>query len=165
MRKNNGFTLMELLVILAIMSIILAVAVTALGKARYNWTLRGEANQFIMSVYKARGLAMKEEKIVKIHFDNPSSPRAYSLQVKQSTGYVSVPSTTHNLADQAIVTVSPAKDIVFYPDGRMFVEQATNNYVLSFIKVYVAQKTIPNHYIKIVLYPLGGIETSRHFVK
>lgn len=165
MRKNKGFTLMELLVILSIMGIILAVAATALGKAKYNWTLRGEANQFIMMVYKARGLAMKEEKIVKIHFDNTSNPRAYSLQVKQSTGYITVPRTTHNLADQAIITVIPEKDIVFFPDGRMFVEQATNNYVLSFIEVRVAQKTIPNHYIRIVLYPMGGIETSRHFVK
>ncbi len=165
MRNKKGFTLIELLVVLSIMGIILAVAATALGKAKYNWNLRGEANQFIMTVYKARGLAMKEEKLVRIHFDNASNPRSYEIQKKESTGFVPVPKTTHSLADQAIISLNPATDIIFFPDGRMVIQQGANNYILSFIEIRVAQKTIPNHYIRIILYPLGGIETTRHFVK
>jgi len=165
MRRNKGFTLVELLVAVAILGIMLAVAITALGKARHNWTLRGEINEFMMTFYRARALAMKDESIVRIHFDSISNPRRYWIQEKEGSLYIDVKKTSHSIPAQASYLINPQVDIVFLPDGRMVMEQGTGNYVLTFFTVRISMATIPQHYFQITLYPMGGVETTRHFVK
>ncbi len=162
--RNKGFTATEMIIVLAIVGLIAAFAVSSIGRAKYNWTLRGEANKFVMSIYKAKSMAMKEEKVTKIHLDSSSTPSKYYIEIKDPN-FKEVPNTENIIPSQAVFTLDPQKDILFLPDGRIMVENASTDWQMSIIHVKIALSSLSQHFVNVTIYPLGGIETSRHFVK
>ncbi|MDQ1349810.1 MAG: Prepilin-type N-terminal cleavage/methylation protein [Acidobacteriota bacterium] len=81
-KKNNGFTILELLITLVIVGIFAALSVsiarTAVARASFTTAI----NQFVSDFYFARQLAARENKYVAIVFNN--NGRSYTMRILNS---------------------------------------------------------------------------------
>jgi type IV fimbrial biogenesis protein FimT len=73
-RGSRGFTLMELMIVLAIAAVVLALGTPNFNEFRRNNRLTSTANDFLASVQLARGEAIKRQRIVSLCASN--NPRA-----------------------------------------------------------------------------------------
>jgi len=58
-RQSRGFTLIELMIVLAILGVILAIALPSFSEISLNTRLKAYANELVSSVYLARSEAIK----------------------------------------------------------------------------------------------------------
>ncbi len=164
--KSKGYTFLEVLLIIMIIGIIALITVNSLGKSRVNWTLRGEVNRTISIIYQAKAMASKDERIVRIRFDDPSNVRKYWLEEYDpaTATYVEALQNPVEVPAEAKIYLQPAyNEIYFYPEGKILASDGAN-LQMALIEIYVSLATNTSHYIKIRLYPLGALETERHFV-
>ena len=82
---NKGFTLVELMIVVAIMGLMLAVSIPAFGKFLQSWRLQGDASEIASSLRHARSLAVSKNINVIFIFDQ-SSGEYYKLQDKNGSG-------------------------------------------------------------------------------
>ena len=66
MDRQRGFTLLELLVAIAIVAVLTGTAIPAFGEMRRNAARTREVNQFVQGVHLARGEAMKRNGVVSL---------------------------------------------------------------------------------------------------
>ncbi len=166
-KQPRGLSFLEILVVLLIFGIITLMAINSLGRSRVNWTLRGEVNRMVSLIYRAKATAAKDEKIVRIRFDNPDSVNRYWLEEKKPTDntYIQLLKAPVEVPSQAKMYVSPPySEIYFYPDGKILVSSGTTAPTMDLVEIFVSLSSNTDHYIKIRLYPLGGLETQKHFV-
>ncbi|GEM_PF-2526746 len=164
--KNKGFSLLELLLVIMIIGVIALIAVNSLGKSRINWTLKGEVNRTVSLIYQAKALASKDERIVRIRFDDPSNVRKYWLEENDTINKTYFPVLQNPVevpAEAKIYLVPAYTEIYFYPEGKIMVSQGTSMQ-MDLVEIYVSLASNSNHYIKIRLYPLGAMETEKHFI-
>ncbi len=166
-REELGITFLEILVVVLIFGVITLIAVNALGKSRVNWTLRGEVNRVVSLIYRAKATAARDERVVRIRFDNPDSVTRYWLEEKNpgSNSYTQILKIPVEVPSQAKMYISPPySEIYFYPDGKIMVASGSAAPIMDIVEIFVSLSTNTDHYIKIRLYPLGALETQRHFV-
>lgn len=68
-KDNKGFTLVELMVVIALIAIMSAVAVPAVSERLVDMNLSGEARNLLAVLQKARLIAAKENNFVVVAFD------------------------------------------------------------------------------------------------
>ena len=163
----EGISFLEILVVVLIFGVITLMAVSALGRSRVNWTLRGEVNRMVSLIYRAKATAAKDERVVRIRFDNPDSVTKYWLEERDPANneYVQLLKLPVEVPSQAKMYISPPySEIYFYPDGKIMVSSGAATPTMDLVEIFVSLSSNTDHYIKIRLYPLGALETQRHFV-
>ena len=92
--RSHGFTIIELLVTLAIAALILGLAAPSFNEFRRNGRLTGTANDFLGAVQLARTEAIKRQQPVSICATaNPTSPAATCALGNFAAGWSSSTST------------------------------------------------------------------------
>ena len=118
MRKNVGFTMVELLIVIAIFSIIAAMGFWSGQSMLPGYRLKGAVTTLRGDLYKAKVLATKEKRLVKVVF----SANGYQIQRGTSGSgsfvldQVLLTRDFSDYADVSVVTGSTA-DPTFSPRG------------------------------------------------
>ncbi len=166
-RSESGISFLEILVVVLIFGVITLMAISSLGKSRVNWTLRGEVNRVVSLIYRAKATAAKDERLVRIRFDNPDDVTRYWLEENNpvTNTYTPLIQNPIEVPSQAKMYISPPySEIYFYPDGKIMVSSGSGSPTMDLVEIFVTLSSNTEHYIKITLYPLGALETQRHFV-
>ena len=109
-RGLAGFSLMELLVVLLILSIFAAVAAPATSRLLAGLSARQEIQKIIATLHYARLTAISKGKTVRVGFDETSG-RGFEL-----TGAVEE-TRSFDLGDDGRISMEP-KAILFFPEGH-----------------------------------------------
>ncbi len=152
--KHRGFTVPEVLIAVAILGIIVVMMLGLSAKILPRWDLRGFARKFVTSVYKARNIALKEERNVWIEFKD----KKYIIKVKIDDKDKILEENL--IPDELYVEGDTANPIMITPDGRFYVDMGASPQ----IKLIMFQ--FSNKYgdkIIIKIYPLGSISLKREF--
>ncbi len=72
MKKNYGYTIVELLIILLVIGIVTTITISYAFGSRHRWDLRGTSREITSYIQKLRLLAIKENKIVRMTFARKS---------------------------------------------------------------------------------------------
>lgn len=152
--KKKGFTIPEILIVIILLGIIVSIVLGVSAKILPRWDLRGFARKFVTSVYKARNVALKEERNVWIEFQD----KKYYLKTRIN-GEEKV--LEENLIpDELYVEGDTTNPILITPDGRFYVQVGSSPQIklitLSFSNRYGDKITIR-------IYPLGSINLRREF--
>jgi prepilin-type N-terminal cleavage/methylation domain-containing protein len=94
LRSKNGFTLLETLVVVAIVGVILLFAIPALYSMLQSYKVKATASQIAIQIRMARNLCVsqKTDYQVIIHsVDASSSPNTYLIQNRPGASYSTVP--------------------------------------------------------------------------
>ncbi len=101
---RNGFTLLELLVVLTVVGLLAALAPPYLGKALLHFRAEGVADDLSVVLMQAHDLAMARNRIVRVAIDE--TRRNWRVDGRYSD----------RLPD-GVAIAGPQADILFYPDG------------------------------------------------
>ncbi len=114
--NNKGFTLMELIVTVAIIAVLAGLAFFNSGSMRNGYTIRAAARQVYGDLQKVRMKAIKEGKRLKVDFDGTTG--AYSLDIVDSDGALIETFMNCDLkGNYPAVEICKADDIIFNPNG------------------------------------------------
>lgn len=124
MAKNNGFTLLELLVTLAVASILISVGVPGFRGIIMDNRLAGEANQFVTAVNLARSSAVRYQRNATVcasnNYDDPVP--TCSGGTDWSTGWIVwVDKDRDNATDanEVVAVNGPLSDSSTFTSGAM----------------------------------------------
>jgi len=170
MRKKSGFSIVELLVILAILSVIVVLTLRVGESVTANSRITGLVNNFLADYSAAKLLASAENRYVAITFSGDG--RSYTLQ-KQTD--VSNPAlwthvkTVTPLSDRPFFDVGGVSDFAINSTGEVrAVPLAANanpiNVALSFyIRRGRGAATDPVAYLRTIrIFPYGGLKVEKH---
>jgi len=125
-KKNNGFTLIEILLVLVIVGIVLALAAPNFSKGYSRFQLRTTADDLLSISRWAQAMAIGQQRIYALSFSGDRF--SYNLEFVQDTGqendqYNFRPvngalGRMHKIPD-AIQLVADIDRIKFYPDGTI----------------------------------------------
>jgi type IV fimbrial biogenesis protein FimT len=76
-RRNRGFTLTELMIVIAIIGLLAIVSLPGYTRFRQSWQLNGEAQQFASAMRTARGTAVMKNIDVVFNFDMDNNSYSY----------------------------------------------------------------------------------------
>jgi type IV fimbrial biogenesis protein FimT len=101
-RRSRGFTLMELMVTLAVAGVLLSIGVPSFREFQRNGRLTGAANDSLMAVLAARNEALRRQEIVSFcPSANPADPNATCTNVG-AQGFISFVDTTADCQRQFV---------------------------------------------------------------
>jgi type IV fimbrial biogenesis protein FimT len=87
-RRNSGFTLMELMVVLSIAAVILGIGASNFNQFRLNSRLTNTANDMLGSIIKARTEAMRRQRTVSLCGSNDTNAAEPTCATGVTTGWV-----------------------------------------------------------------------------
>ena len=112
-----GFTLLELLIALALVAALSALAVPGMGRMLAGWRLNAAARQVVMDLKLARGRAISESTTRRVRFPVPG--RAYQHERQRPSGTYTAAGPATQLPDGVSVAdcTAAGSGIGFRPRG------------------------------------------------
>lgn len=112
--RNAGFTLMELMITLALAAVILSIGAPSFGEFRRNNRLTGVGNEFLGAMQTARTEAIKRQVPVAVCASgNPSAGNAAACSAGAFSGWIAFVDNDNDCdrdAGEALVRVGPTID-------------------------------------------------------
>jgi prepilin-type N-terminal cleavage/methylation domain-containing protein len=164
-KKNNGFTILELMITLVIIGVFVALSLSIARSAIERASFTSAINQFISDFYYAKQLAARENKYVAIVFNN--NLRSYSVRILNSL--IANPELTANYIELKEVEPMPEKQ--FFEGVNSFAFNSTGMVrpypvdldaaPITFLLTFLRESSVPGEkdFKKIIrVYPSGGIQ-------
>lgn len=129
MKKHAGFSLMELMVVIAIIGVLSAIAIPNAISWRNNAQVNSAARGLYSDLQNARSTAVKENRDCTVSFDT-SGRGSYTVSMAGK------PDRTVNFSKYGAVSMhsadfNGASEIIFRPDGFAYTTSSTSSTVLS----------------------------------
>jgi len=87
LRRNSGFTLIELMIAVVMVSILTAIAIPAVMKWLPNYRVKAAARDLYSNMQKAKMEAIKGNRTMEIRFDNSVAPGFYYFDTDDNDNY------------------------------------------------------------------------------
>lgn len=114
--RSAGFTLIEMLVVLAVFGILLLIALPKLAEAFKGAKVRGAVSQFVSAHGLARATALRYGRVAELHIDAANTRFWVEVDTSQVGGVNDTVGTVHNVAEAQLVMTSDRSLVCF--DGR-----------------------------------------------
>jgi prepilin-type N-terminal cleavage/methylation domain-containing protein len=159
MKKKKGFTIVETLVVLALMGIIAALSIGYSLRSKERWTLRGISREVTSSYYEMRARASRENSPCKIEFD------ANSFTTFFHDGLAWIRLNRYDIGEKVTISKVPnfkpgfavnSSGFIIDPDTRMIV--GAQVITLSLRRGAGIDRVI------ISIYPYGGLRVENKFI-
>ena len=99
--SEDGFTLIEVLVAMTILTVLVGISVSSLSGNLPKWRLRGATDEIVTVFQKARALSVKKNKWVIVQFSGVNTPATCAVRIyldKNDNGVVDAADTRmHNM--------------------------------------------------------------------
>jgi prepilin-type N-terminal cleavage/methylation domain-containing protein len=144
-RIRRGFTLLEALVVLAIIGVILLFAIPMLYRMLQTYYVKTAANQFAIQVRMARNLSVSQKVNYQIVINSQThgtSPNIYSVQFASGGTFQRVPNLDTNVRDNiqilnTSIFSSGQATLTFDPRGRIATATGATPYLIEFQGPYL----------------------------
>lgn len=158
MKKNRGFSVIELLVVLAFIGIMLAITMGYSFRNKDRINLKNDANEITGEIYKSKQRAAREGRAIRMEFtSNTYSCSSWDGAIWQK--YLEDAPTAEN------VTINNPVDFCVNSRGLIVKPEAPNQFELLGTQIIELRsegdKGIDE--ININLYPYGGIKVEKIF--
>jgi prepilin-type N-terminal cleavage/methylation domain-containing protein len=116
--RASGFTLFELLIALALATVLAATAVPELRRSLAGWRINAAARLVVMDLKHARARAIAESATHRIRFATPGG--AYQLERQRANGAYTDIGPSTQLGDGILVVecTAPGSGVAFRPRGH-----------------------------------------------
>lgn len=170
MRKKSGFSIVEMLVILAILSIIVVLTLRVGESVTSNSRITGLVNNFLADFSAAKLLASAENRYVSITFS--ANGRSYTLQKQTNvSSYVNwtLVKTVTPFTDRPFFDAAGVSDFAINSTGevRALPIVITDNPINVTLSFYIRKgrgaASDPIAYARTVrIFPYGGLKVEKH---
>jgi general secretion pathway protein H len=116
--RNRGFTLLEVVLVLVVMSLVAAVTLPAMLRGRTAFHLRAVSRDVIGSLRMARETAVTEQKVMMVQIDSQAQSLTVSDDVGDGARSLSIP------GDVRLEAVTNSGEAI--PDGRLVIRFLPN---------------------------------------
>ena len=135
MRRNKGFTLIESMMVIAILAILAAVALPSMREAQANARVKSVAGDIAAAMAEARAQAAGRQRSVSVTANTGGWNKGWKMAftVMSASAAISL-ADHHGLPESAVVTVIPDKKIlVFQSNGMVQDEVGTLVNAITFL--------------------------------
>ena len=163
MKTNNGFTFLELLVVIGFMGLMVVLALGLSSKGRSRLDIRNVANEITGYIYKVKGQAIREFRTIRMRF----SAHGFNFQTYDGAAWQDLVDPGFGSRDigDTVTINSPLPDFAFNPKG--FVVKPVTPNLFSILPTQTIRLTSPGNRgtdtVTIDIYPYGGINVSKVF--
>jgi len=168
MKKNQGFTVIELLVVLALMGIVLTMTITIGRSAMQKSSFNGAVNKFVSDFSYAKQLALRENRYVMLDFD--PNGKLYTIKKQATIGDTDtdnwdIVKQEEPMSDKDFFDGSSSQDFAVNSVGEVFTcplaanPQPTQISLSFFVKNRV-NGTV-DYQKNVIIYAYGGIKIAK----
>lgn len=122
-KKQSGFTLIEMMIVIAVLAIVAAIAIPNFMSLLPGMRLNGAARQVMGDLMAARMKAVKQNNRFRVFFNNPETNQYQILDDDNNNNSANdgEATTTKNIQDNYHdVTFSATTNPIFYPRGTAY---------------------------------------------
>jgi type II secretion system protein H len=154
LKKKNGFSLIELLLVLTLIGTIVAMTVSFSVRNKDRWSLRDTAREITSTYYQAKQRAARENASVRLDVGG----NGYSFYRDNAGVWDALKSATYPKK----ITASVTADFIINPSG-FIIDPATFKIAGSQTITLLAPRGADNDSMTITIYPYGGLRVDKDF--
>lgn len=112
---NSGFTLIELMVTIAVLAIIVSIAAPSISTQLANQRVKSTASVIENALKEAKAESIIRRQNITVRYETSGTAKKIDLH----TGITNTSSTnisSHNISEQSVVSITPATTVVFQPN-------------------------------------------------